>query len=687
MKKAPFVFSLVAMAVSTGFAAEEQATIRVEASAIPEPVESVTLTSEDVSGPHADGGDFLRNVTGVSGTRMGGHGIDPIIRGQSQTRLNILLDGAYVHGGCPNRMDPPTAYSPMETYDSVTVIKGSQTVIYGGGGSGGTAIFERITPRLEEDEKYRANVEAGYRSNGDAKEIAADVTGGNTQGFIRGIASYADADNYEDGDGNEVRSAYTVASGNIIAGFTPDDATRVELGIEKTREDDVLFEGAKMDSPWTENDTYRLKYIRDDQTGPFAAMKAEFYSSNVEHLMDNYSLRPNTGTWAKAPSTSDTMGGRITTELDTGGSNWTLGFDYQKNERDAEKYVGPSGSDPSNLQSIMWPGAELAQTGIFAEVYRPVSTEGAVKLGMRYDYVDASISRGNDTTSTLTPNELYTMFYERTSESTTENNVGGFLRYEHEVGSNDSMVYASVSRSVRTADATERFLANNMNGMMMSWVGNNMLEPEKHHQAEVGISWHAKGWNNKFSLYYNSVSDYILIDKARMQDGILVGNGTATIYRNIDARLYGFEWEGDTAITDTITGRATLAYVNATNTTDDRPLAQTPPLEATVALDYKVAMWGVGGQVRAQAKQTRADLDNGSGVDIQETPGWAVLDLYGHVNLGKQAVLKLGIDNVFDKTYAYHVNREGIDPLSGSTTGSLVNEPGRSVWVKAAIDF
>ncbi len=93
--------------------------------------------------------------------RSGGHGIDPIIRGQRQNQLNILLDGAYVNGACPNRMDPPTSYSPIETYDTVKVIKGSQTVIYGGGGSGGTILFERKTPRLSDDKFFRSKIGGG----------------------------------------------------------------------------------------------------------------------------------------------------------------------------------------------------------------------------------------------------------------------------------------------------------------------------------------------------------------------------------------------------------------------------------------------------------------------------------------------------------------------------------------------
>ena len=59
----------------------------------------------------ADGGEFLHQIPGVSMSRFGGRGLEPIIRGQSQTRLNVLLDGAYVHGGCPKRMDPPASWA------------------------------------------------------------------------------------------------------------------------------------------------------------------------------------------------------------------------------------------------------------------------------------------------------------------------------------------------------------------------------------------------------------------------------------------------------------------------------------------------------------------------------------------------------------------------------------------------
>ncbi|MCG7861175.1 MAG: TonB-dependent copper receptor [Candidatus Thiodiazotropha endolucinida] len=676
--------------------AEEQAEklgeIYVEGKADTTP--AVTRTQLDASsqGLPADGGDFLRDINGVSGIRMGGHGIDPVIRGQSQNRLNIILDGAYIHGGCPNRMDPPTAYSALESYDSVTVIKGSQTVIYGGGGSGGTVLFERQPPRFKDGKSYLGEVDAGYKGNSKTKEFSADIAAGSETGYIRGVLGYKDADNYEDGDGNEVRSAYENRSGNLILGYMPDQDKRLELNFEATREDDTLFAGAGMDSPKSDADNIRFKYQQSDGLGPFAGIRAEIYSSQVDHLMDNFSLRELSAPMLmEVPATSDTAGGRLYGDIMVGGSNLTIGIDYQNNERDADRFSGmPMMAEPTTLQSIMWPGAELEQTGLFAELAMPLGEENLLKLGMRYDRIDASISRGDekpDLGPSPTPNNLYAAYYAETSDEQTEDNVGGFIHYEHTLG--DGSLFAGFSRSVRTADATERYLAsfsrNMMTGMDSSWVGNPELEAEKHHQLEVGYKWQNAGLDTDITLYYNDVSDYILRDKARGQDGILVANGTANIYRNVDAEFYGIEWQAGYRLSNSLKTSASLAYVRAENSTDDRPIAQIAPLEATVSLDYASGDWELGGSVRANAKQTRADLENGSGQDVQETPGWGVIDLHGRYALSKNSSIRFGVDNLLDKRFAYHVNRANVDPFNPEAI--QVNEPGREVWLRGSVKF
>ncbi len=669
---------LAGMAASPALAQETTLPeVRVEASSLNPPAIQESPPEAVSPAPASDGGELLRAIPGVWGSRFGGAGIDPVIRGQDETQLNILLDGGYIHGGCPNRMDPPTAYAVPETYDRVKVIKGNQTVLYGGGGSGGTVLFERRTPRFEEGELFRGKAGAGYRSNSETKEAYADVATGSETGFARLIGSYKDAESYEDGDGEEVRSAYTHYNGAAVLGYTPDEATRLELGLEAMRGEDILYTGM-MDAPETENDSARLKFEREAATGFLDGLKAQAYYSDVYHLMDNYSLRPDPMTRMRTPSDSLSYGGRLQGELFAGTATaWTVGLDYRFSNREAERFSDMMSTRVDTLQAIMWPDVDQAEMGVFAEMEHELGPRDRLRAGLRYDQVTAEAGRTDDATDAgTTPNDLYQQFYGTTADEQTEGNVGGLLRYAHDLGASGVTLHGTLSRSMRTADATERFIAGNGTMMMDPWVGNPDIDPEQHHQAEVGLTWASERSRVAASVYYNDVTDYILTDK------IDDGTGTlATGYRNVDATLYGGELSATAGLGAGFSARATAAYVHGDNDTDDDPLPQIPPLEGTVGLDYESARWEAGAEVRMVDEQTRVDLD--SGQDLQETPGYAVVNLRAAVHVTPSATVKLGADNLLDKNYSEHINR--VDPNTGQ--GLLVNEPGRSIWAKVQAKF
>ena len=92
--------------------------------------------------------------------------------------------------------------------------------------------------------------------------------------------------------------------------------------------------------------------------------------------------------------------------------------------------------------------------------------------------------------------------------------------------------------------------------------------------------------------------------------------------------------------------------------------------------------------MRAAARQSRVDTVSSSGIagqglDVRETSGWAVLDLYARYQVSEDVSIDAGVDNVLDKNYAQHLNRSNaFDP-----TQVQVNEPGRSAWLKVAAYF
>lgn len=683
---APLAMAATAASAQDGSttAATRVATVVVEGERIILPSSTAADPGAPNLPPAADGGALLRNLPGVAAGRMGGHGLDPVIRGQQQGQLGIKLDGAYVFGGCPNRMDPPASFASPTLYDRVTVTRGYQTVTEGPGAPGGSIRFDRDPPRVSDAQPATARFGGGLQSNGFGRDAFADIAAGGPLGSARATLLWQEADDYEDGSGNEVRSGFAQKAGDVTLAWTPNAATEIELGVGVSRTDDVLFAGAGMDAPQTDDDTLRLRAAREVELGALQRVEVEVAHAMVEHLMDNYSLRTRTAPMAmRVPSESDTTTGRIAGDLIIGDAPTEIGADLQLSDRTARRYSGMTDDNVNTLRSIMWPDTEILQIGLFGETDIALGQSDTLVVGARYDYVRA-VSHAADEVVPATgrsPNDLYAMYYGVRAETEHEHNLGGLLRLEHGV-QEGVLIYGAVSRSIRTADTTERAIASDQ--MASSWVGNPALAPEKHYQAELGVEIDGSGWSLDAAAYADRVDDFILRDTARGQDGILLANG-ATVYRNVDALLAGLELGGAVTFGKGWSISGNVFYTYGQNLEDDKPLAQIPPLQGSIELAFAGDGWSAGTRLRAAATQTRVDDDptTGSGRDVGKTDGYVAQDLFASVSVAEPVELRLGVTNLFDTSYADHMNRgSAFDP-----TEVQVNEPGRSVYLQLRAAF
>jgi len=496
--------------------------------------------------PIGDGADLLRGVAGVTVGRMGGHGLEPRIRGLGEANLNVQVDGAYVHGGCPNRMDPPSSFASPNSFDEVTVIKGVQTMRFGPGGTAGTVIYQRNVPELPESRTWRTEVATSYGSWHKQPELGVDAAWASGGFFLRAQGGVRTFDSYEDGSGEMVRSAFDSEHLNLMAGFGKATTGQVELGLEAVRTEDALFAGAGMDSPQDSNDTYRLKFHRAERLAGLTNFKVDLYFSGVDHLMDNYSLRPLTAPMTmRVPSTSDTFGGTASADRVVSTSLvLTIGLDYQENLREALRFAGPNPDSVEVLQSVMWPDASLAQGGLFVEGQQLLGEKSRLVFGGRLDRFLARADKADSKPAGMnrSPNQLYEYYYGMQAEDWSASELSGLLRYERHVVQKLTF-FTGMSRSTRAADTTERYLGSNNLAAPKRWVGNPQLEPAKHRQLDLGLASRDENSSWSVTAFLDDVNDFILRDRAHGQEGIL-RDDNATIYRNVEARLLGLEVEG-----------------------------------------------------------------------------------------------------------------------------------------------
>lgn len=640
------------------------------------PMSTILTATGQSSSPASDAAEVLRAVPGVTSGRMGGHGLELVIRGQQQNQLNIIDAGSFTYGACPNRMDPPTSTASLNRADTIIVEKGYASVTHGPGGSGGAVILEREAPQLDADKRTEGTFAAGTGTNGTGTEFGGTLSVDLGRGFyIEGGLERKSGDNYTDGSGRTVRSAFEQTNAGITLGYVG-NGVDLAFDVDYALAEDVLFPGAGMDSPLDENFVYRLRGGVDVTAGALTRIEGNLYYSTVDHVMDNYSLRVlQPGTMAmRTPSTSDTIGGKLEAHLSFGATEAKLGVDYQSNTRFAAMYAGMPGmiprldaADPSRGRFLMWPDVTIAQTGVYFESETDLSDRARLKLGARYDHVRAKAGAANVSPALdggRTPNTYYLREYGTTFNSArTEDNVGGLIRLEYDV-TPDIMVFGGLSRSVRTADATERAMGR------ANWVGNPDIKPEKHHQLDLGLQIDKGQWYLNASAYSDWVDDYILRDQFSVANVIT--------YRNISARLSGVElsagWERNGW---EIWGDAT--YTHGHNETLNAPLAQIPPLQGQVSVAYGQDGWRAGARVNWADDQDRIDLFRDPGA----TNGYTTLDLFGSYEVHDSTVLMAGMNNVTDETYANHLSRANLfDPAV-----TQVNEPGRTFYVKLESKF
>jgi iron complex outermembrane receptor protein len=185
----------------------------------------------------------------------------------------------------------------------------------------------------------------------------------------------------------------------------------------------------------------------------------------------------------------------------------------------------------------------------------------------------------------------------------------------------------------------------------------------------------------KTRLFYSKLQDYIYFNSSKMMNK----------FENVDATIYGFELGGTVYFADTLyldfgaayqRGTKDKACEGQTNTN----LADIPPLKGNAALN-----WNYSGDSMATAEVVAADkwrnIDDENGE--QELDAWAVLNLKIDHRFSRNIGLIVGIDNVFDETYAVSNTYKDLTLLSVDPDADvmLMNEPGRYVYANVSYKF
>ncbi len=237
--------------------------------------------------------------------------------------------------------------------------------------------------------------------------------------------------------------------------------------------------------------------------------------------------------------------------------------------------------------------------------------------------------------------------------------------------------YAQYTRGFRAPTVGELYSRYGAVGTYLRR-GNADLEAETSDGFDLGLRYGDEALGariNVFSTRYQNFIDTVQLT----QPGGEYPLGGISSYKNIpDARISGVELGAHARLHDHWTARASLAYAEGRNLTDDTYLDSVPPMTAILGLGYAQAHWG--GEVTTKLAARRDKVDNGF-----EAPGYGVVDVTAYLEPEQLPGLKIaaGVFNLFDKTYYDAVTV----PETRAQPDLFYSEPGRSFRINATYRF
>jgi len=595
---------------------------------------------------------LAKNIPSVSLVRRSGIANDIILRGQKKDNINVLIDDAKIYGACPNRMDPPTSHVLSNNIESVQVTEGPYDVENFGTLSG---LVKVKTKEPTKELTGEVNLNAGSFGY---KKASATISGGTDRFKLLLSTSIENGDQYEDGDGNDFLAQqikknvptvnqYTKADEEAFekktllgkAIININDDSELKLSYTANRSDNVLYPNTPMDADYDDSNIYTVGYTARNLANLSKELNLEYYYSDVDHPMSTKLRNNGKMMYMTNHMKSSIWGTKLKNSMEISDSLVTVGLDTSVRNWKGESYMTTVATGATTIPNTTLTSTDTTNKALFTKIEKSFGNL-TIETGARYDYTDVDADSATKT--------------DRNYKSL---NANIFAVYKAD---SDTKYFAGIGKSSRVPDARELYYA----------ASNNNLEDTKNYEADLGFEKNIGDFNIKTKLFYSKLKDYIY------------NTGSFT---NLDATIYGLDISGFYIMNDSFSLDYGMAYQRGEKDGNyaDKDLAEITPLKTHIALNYELRNAKFTTEVIAVDSWDTYD----SSVREQELSGYALVNLKYTNQLHKNFAFTLGVDNLFDTTYASTNTYQDITYVATGGNRVLLNDPGRYGYINLKYSF
>lgn len=626
-----------------------------------------------------DAGALVETVPGAAIVRNGPQTGIVQLRGLSQDRVKIKIDGMEINPACPNHMDPPLHYVDPSNIESLAVIAGVTSVSNGGDSIGGSVIVNTAKPSFSETNgtlsgdlglKY-FSANSGYEGN-----LGLNLGFNNAAIAFKTSSSHGDNLVYAD-DKKASLTGYDINKYQIDSALKIGE-NLIDFGVGLHRASNVGTPSLGMDMIKDEQTSAKIGLERDFGN---TKLKASAFHSDIDHVMDNYTMRTYTATASKmkAPARSIDNGFNIAFDTKRGESKFKYGVDGHFNDFDVWLE-----NTSSVLQSQSFVNSKRDRIGAYGEYETKLTPHLKTIIGVRYDNVKSDSDNINKI-SMMQSASLKNAF-NAADKSKSDDLFDATAAARLHI--NDGfIVEAAVARKSRAPSIVERYIwsPSSTYGAAdgKTYLGNLNLKPEVSNQASLSADINRGGLSIKPTAFYNRVDNYIQGSKT----AAATAAGADLQFANIDAELYGIDGKIDYKFNDIWSFNSITSFVRGKDLTHNDNLYRIAPLNGTASINHTKDKLKTIVELKWADKQDKVSSYNNE----TKSKAYGILNLRAQYSMTDKAALNFGVENLFDQYYYNHlsgINRVNDTALGGDLPISVkVPEAGRSFYINYSLKF
>ncbi len=626
---------------------------------------------------------LFKQSPSVAMVRRSGVANDVIVRGQKKDNINVTIDGAKVCGACPNRMDPPVSHVLTNTIESIEINEGPYSVEDFGVLSADVKVHTR-----KPSKEWHGDVTLGYGS-WNYQKGAVTLSGGSERVRLLFSASTEKSEQYEDGNGDDFvgQIQREIDAGRVSTTKNPQyqakyqgldaykkqtmmfklfwditDTQELKLSYTANRSDDVLYPSSKMDALYDDSDIYNLTYTIKSLGAYSQKLSLQLYQSEVDHPMSTQYREMGKPTRMTHALTTKMQGAKLTNLMGYKTHRITVGVDYSLRNWDGVYLKNDLPLAENFLHSIYDVDTQNVALFLKDEIKQGDLT---LDFGLRYDATQITTQNASQQDNDYTQ-------------------LNGYLFATYDRG--DYHYFGGVGKSSRVPDGKELYWVGSPmkqadRTMKAPVIGTPTLNETLNYEVDMGVEMEFDDLSLKFKGFYSYLEDFIAYNASKANNR----------YESVDATLYGVTMSGSYIATESLYVDYGLSYQKGEK---ERPLEgqsgtnmpEIPPVKYNLALTYgydesfdlKAEMVGAG---------SWSDYDEENGEQAMES--YQVFNLKTTKRFESGIELTLGVDNLFDTTYAVSNTYKDLILLPTVTRSEvmLMNEPGRYFYTHLKYTF